>query len=54
MAVKDVSWELFKEQIRERFSSEEFLERQLNEFSALRQGDRAVLEYKARSMALLW
>ena len=53
MAVEDVSWELFEERFRERYLSEEFIERQLNEFNALRQGGRTVLEYKARFMELL-
>jgi hypothetical protein len=42
MAVEDVSWELFEERFRERYLSEEFIERQLNEFNALRQGGRTV------------
>jgi hypothetical protein len=54
MAVEDVSWELFEEWFWERCLSEEFIERQLNEFNALRQGGRTVLEYEARFMALLW
>jgi hypothetical protein len=54
MAVEDVSWELFKERFRERYLSEEFIERQLNEFNALRQGGRTVPEYEARFMELLW
>jgi hypothetical protein len=49
---EDVSWELFEEQFRERYLSEEFMERQLNEFNALRQGGRTMLEHEAR-MALL-
>jgi hypothetical protein len=36
MVVEDVSWELFEEQFRERYLSEEFIERQLNEFNGLR------------------
>jgi hypothetical protein len=54
MAVEDVSWELFEERFRERYLSEEFIERQLNEFNALRQGGCTVLEYKARFVVLLW
>jgi hypothetical protein len=53
MVVEDMSWELFKEQFRERYLSEEFIERQLNEFNALRQGGRTVPEYEARFMELL-
>jgi hypothetical protein len=53
MAVEDVSWELFEERFRERYLSEEFIERRLNEFNALRQGGRTVPEYEARFMALL-
>jgi hypothetical protein len=53
MVVEDVSWELFEERIRERYLSEEFIERQLNEFNALRQGGRTVPEYEARFMELL-
>jgi hypothetical protein len=49
-----VSWELFEERFRERYLSEEFIERQLNEFNALRQRGRTVLEYEARFMELLW
>jgi hypothetical protein len=54
MAVEDVSWELFEERFRERYLSEEFIERQLNEFNALRQGGRTVPEYEACFMELLW
>ena len=53
MAVEDVSWERFEEQFRERYLPEEFIERQLKEFNALRQGGRTMLEYEARFMALL-
>jgi hypothetical protein len=53
MVVEDVSWELFKERFRERYLSEEFIERQLNEFNALRQGGCTVPEYEARFMELL-
>ena len=35
MVVEDVSWELFEEWFRERYLSEEFIERQLNEFDTL-------------------
>ena len=54
MAVEDVSWELFEERFRERYLLDEFIERQLNEFNALRQGGRTVPEYEARFMELLW
>jgi hypothetical protein len=47
MVVEDVSWELFEERFQERYLSEEFIERQLNEFNALRQGGRMVPEYEA-------
>jgi hypothetical protein len=53
MAVEDVSWELSEERFRERYLSKEFIERQLNEFNALRQGGRTVPEYEARFMELL-
>jgi hypothetical protein len=53
MVVEDVSWELFEERFRERYISEEFIEHQLNEFNALRQGGRTVLEYEAHFMELL-
>jgi hypothetical protein len=53
MAVEDVSWELFEERFRERYLSEEFIEHQLNEFNALRQGGRTVPEYEAQFMELL-
>ena len=53
MAIEDMSWELFKERFRERYLSEEFIERQLNEFNALRQGGRTVPEYEACFMELL-
>jgi hypothetical protein len=33
--VDDMSWELFKEQVQDRYLSEEFVEHQLNEFDAL-------------------
>jgi hypothetical protein len=42
-----------EERFRERYLSEEFIERQLNEFNALRQGGRTVPEYEARFMELL-
>jgi hypothetical protein len=48
-----VSWELFEERFRERYLPEEFIERQLNEFNALRQGGRTVPEYEARFLELL-
>ena len=54
MVVEDVSWELFKEHFQERYLLDDFIERQLNEFNALRQGGRTMLEYEARFMALLW
>jgi hypothetical protein len=47
MVVDDVSWELFEEWFQERYLSEEFVEHQLNEFDALRQGSRMVPEYEA-------
>jgi len=53
MVVEDVSWEMFKEWFRERYLSEEFIERQLNEFNPLRQGGRTVPEYEARFIELL-
>jgi hypothetical protein len=53
MVVEDVSWELFEERFRERYLSEEFIERQLNEFNALRQGGRTVPEYEADSWSYL-
>jgi hypothetical protein len=53
MAIEDVSWELFEERFRERYLSEEFIERQLNEFNALRQGGHMVPEYEAHFMELL-
>jgi hypothetical protein len=54
MVVEDVSWELFEERFQKRYLSEEFIERQLNEFNALRQGGHTVPEYEARFMELLW
>jgi hypothetical protein len=35
MVVEDMSWELFEEQFRERYLSDEFIERQFNEINAL-------------------
>jgi hypothetical protein len=35
MVVEDVSWELFDKWFRERYLSEKFIERQLNELNAL-------------------
>jgi hypothetical protein len=35
MEVEDMSWELFEERFRERYLSEEFIERQVNDFNAL-------------------
>jgi hypothetical protein len=53
MVVEDVSWELFEERFQERYLSDEFIEHQLNEFNALRQGSHTVPEYEARYMELL-
>jgi hypothetical protein len=53
MVVEDVSWELFEEQFWERYLSEEFIERQLNEFNSLRQGGRMMPNYEASFMELL-
>ena len=53
MVVEDVSWELFEERFRERYLSEKFIERQLNEFNTLRQGGHMVPEYEAHFMELL-
>jgi hypothetical protein len=47
MVVDDVSWELFEERFQERYLSEEFIECQLNDFDALRQGSHMVPEYEA-------
>jgi hypothetical protein len=47
MVVEDMSWKLFEERFRERYFSEEFIKRQLNEFNTLRQGGRTVPEYEA-------
>jgi hypothetical protein len=38
MVVDDMSWELFKEWFQERYLSEEFIEHQLKNIDALRQG----------------
>ena len=54
MVVENVSWELVEEWFRERYLSKEFIEHQLNEFNALRQGGRTVPEYEARFLELLW
>jgi hypothetical protein len=35
MVIDDVSWELFEEWFQERYLSEEFIERHLNEFDTL-------------------
>jgi hypothetical protein len=50
MAVEDVSWELFEERFRERYLSEEFIERQLNEFNAY---DREVVRCSS-TRHVLW
>jgi hypothetical protein len=42
-----------KERFQERYLSREFIERHLNKFNALRQGDHMVPEYEARFMELL-
>ena len=52
MDVSEVSWDLCVEHFRERYLSEEFIERQLNEFNSLRQGGRSVPEYEMRFMEL--
>eukprot|EP00253_Pinus_taeda_P015998 PITA_15998 len=49
----EVTWELFEEKFRERYLSEEFLERHLNEFNSLKQGNRSLPEYEACFMELL-
>jgi hypothetical protein len=48
-----VSSELFKEGFRERYLSNDFIERQLNEFNSLRQGSHIVPQYEARFMEFL-
>jgi hypothetical protein len=53
MDFEDMSWELFEEWFRERYLSEEFIECQLNEFNALRQGIHTVPEYEAHFMEFL-
>jgi hypothetical protein len=53
MVVKDVSWELFEERFRERYLSDEFIERHLNEFNSLRHGGHTMSEYEAIFMELL-
>jgi hypothetical protein len=53
MVVDDVSWKLFEEWFQERYISEEFVEHHLNEFDALRQVSRTVIEYEARFGASL-
>jgi hypothetical protein len=53
MEIEDMSWELFEEQFRERYLFEEFIEHQLNDFNALRQGGRMVLKYEAHFMEML-
>eukprot|EP00253_Pinus_taeda_P027545 PITA_27545 len=53
MDILEVTWELFEEKFRERYLSEEFLERQLNEFNSLKQGSRSLPEYEACFMELL-
>eukprot|EP00253_Pinus_taeda_P018041 PITA_18041 len=53
MDISEVTWELFEEKFRERYLSEEFLERQLNEFNSLKQGSCSLPEYEAHFMELL-
>jgi hypothetical protein len=53
MTIEDVSWERFEERFQEMYLSEEFIERQLNEFNALQQGGHTVPEYEAHFMELL-
>jgi hypothetical protein len=53
MVVKDMSWDLFEEWFQEWYLYKEFIEHQLNEFNALQQGVRMVLEYEVRFMELL-
>jgi hypothetical protein len=53
MVVEYVSWELFEEQFQERYLSDEFIERQLNEFNTLGQGSCTIPKYEARFMELL-
>ena len=49
-----MSWELFEERFCDKYLLEEFIEHQLNEFNALRQGGRTVPKYEANFMELLW
>jgi len=53
MDISEVTWELIEEKFREHYLSEEFLERKLNEFNALKQGIRSLPKYEARFIALL-
>jgi hypothetical protein len=53
MVVEDVSWDFLEELFWEMHLSEEFIERQLNEFNALRQSGHTVPQYEARFMELL-
>jgi hypothetical protein len=52
VVIEDASWELFEEQFREIYLTEEFIERQINEFKALWQGGRTVPDYEARFLEL--
>jgi hypothetical protein len=54
MVIDDVSWELFEEWFQEKYPSEEFVERQLNEFDALRQVRHTVPECEARFRVFLY
>ena len=53
MDISEVTWKLFEEKFTERYLSEEFLERQLNEFNSLKQRNYSLLEYEAHFMELL-
>jgi hypothetical protein len=53
MSIKDVSWELFNEQFRERCLYDEFNECHLNEINTFQQGSCTVPKYEARFMEFL-
>jgi hypothetical protein len=53
MDVSKISWELFENNFRDNYLSEEFIERQLNELNSLIQNVRLILEYVARFMQSL-
>ena len=51
--ISEITLKMFDEHFRDCYLSEEFIERQLNEFKTFKKGNITVLEYETRFMELL-